>query len=62
MQAEKKSDYGNNIVEEIIDNATELPMEEQSQLLMLAKGMAYTRNCIMKQGIANDAEQSCVGV
>lgn len=41
MEAEKNSDYKNNIVEEIIDNATALPMEEQSQLLMLAKGMAY---------------------
>lgn len=61
MEAEKNSDYKNNIVEEIIDNATALPMEEQSQLLMLAKGMAYTRNCIMEQGITNDTEQSCVG-
>lgn len=61
MQAENKLDYKNNIVEEIIDNATGLPMEEQSQLLMLAKGMAYTRKCIMKEGIANDAKQSYVG-
>lgn len=61
MITEKKSDYKNSIVEEIIDNATELPMEEQSQLLMLAKGMAYTRNCIMKQGVVDDTKQSCVG-
>ena len=38
-----------NILDEIIDNATNLPLESQKLVLLLAKGMAYTRYCITKQ-------------
>lgn len=37
------------VLDEIIDNAMELPLESQNLLLILAKGMAYTRNCVTKQ-------------
>lgn len=34
---------------EIIDNAIELPLESQNLLLMMAKSMKYTRDCMTKQ-------------
>ncbi len=35
---------------EIIENAAELPLENQNLLLMLAKSMKYTRDCmVMKE-------------
>lgn len=36
------------LLDELIDNATELPVESQNLLLMLAKAMSYTRNCIIQ--------------
>lgn len=42
------------VLEEIIDNASELPVESQDLLLMMAKAMRHTRNCVIRQ---NDAEQ-----
>lgn len=38
------------LVDEIINNASELPLECQDWLLVLAKGMAYTKNCLLRQG------------
>lgn len=37
------------IAEEIIDSAIELPPENQELLLMMAKAMQYTRNCMLHQ-------------
>lgn len=37
------------ILDEIIDNAIELPLESQDWLLMMAKSMRYTRNCMVRQ-------------
>lgn len=39
-----------NVVDEIIDNAIELPLENQEILLMMAKAMQYTRDCEKEQG------------
>ena len=38
---------------EIIDNAKELPAESQNLLLILARGMVFTRNCMMRQNAAD---------
>jgi len=35
---------------EIIDNASALPIECQDWLLSIAKGMAFTRYCLLNQG------------
>lgn len=35
-----------NLAEEIIKNASELPIDCQEWLLALAKGMNYTKSCI----------------
>lgn len=43
------------ILNELIENAMGLPIESQNLLLILAKGMAYTRDCLVKQ---NTAEQT----
>lgn len=47
------------ILNELIENAMGLPIESQNLLLILAKGMAYTRDCLVKQ---NTAEQSLTSV
>lgn len=42
------------ILDEIIDNAIGLPIESQDLLLMIAKAMRYTRDCI---SCKNEIEQ-----
>lgn len=37
------------ILDQIIDNATELPLESQDWLLLIAKSMRYTRDCVIRQ-------------
>lgn len=37
------------IINEIIDNAVELPLEGQNVVLLIAKSMKYTRECVMRQ-------------
>lgn len=44
------------IVNEIIDNAVELPLESQNVVLLIAKSMKYTRECVMRQ---KEAEECC---
>lgn len=47
---EKNSTVGKEkVLEEIICNASGLSLESQNLLLILAKGMAYTRDCLIKQ-------------
>lgn len=38
-----------DIADEIINNAIGLPVENQELLLMMAKAMQYTRNCVLRQ-------------
>lgn len=37
------------VIDEIIENAIELPVESQDLLLMMAKAMRYTRDCVLRQ-------------
>ena len=37
------------ILNEIINQASELPLEDQELLLSVAKGMAYTKSCTQQQ-------------
>lgn len=37
------------IVDEIMENAAGLPIESQYMLLMMAKAMCYTRDCVIRQ-------------
>lgn len=37
------------VMDEIIDNAAGLPIECQYMILMMAKAMKYTRDCVMRQ-------------
>ena len=41
---------------EIIENASELPLECQDWLLVIAKGMVFTKNCIAKQTKLNEPQ------
>ena len=36
------------VLDEIIDNAIDLPVESQDLLLMMAKAMRYTRECVIR--------------
>ncbi len=46
-----------SIVDEIIENASELPLECQEWLLAIAKGMVFAKNCLEKQSIEKKEEQ-----
>lgn len=54
MQTESVSKVA--IVNEIINNAVELPLEGQNVVLLIAKSMKYTRECMMRQ---KEAEECC---
>ncbi|MCD7869219.1 MAG: hypothetical protein LUG59_01340 [Enterocloster clostridioformis] len=41
---QKEEERQNRVLKEIIDNAKELPVESQNLLLILARGMVFTRN------------------
>lgn len=49
MKTQNNSDSQANLLEKILDNAIELPLESQNSLLMLAKGMAFTHECLTKR-------------
>ena len=38
------------VLDEIIDNAIMLPVGSQDLLLMMAKAMRHTRDCMLQQG------------
>lgn len=52
LSTHSHSDGQTQIADEIIDNAIELPVENQELLLMMAKAMQYTRKCVLRQGKA----------
>ncbi|MCM1257320.1 MAG: hypothetical protein NC307_05665 [Roseburia sp.] len=39
------------VLEEIINNAIELPVESQNVVLMMAKAMRFTRACVTQQNL-----------
>lgn len=53
MEMQITSTKNGTVLDEIIDNASELPLESQDWLLMMAKSMRYTRDCIVSK---NEAE------
>lgn len=50
MTMQDNSKQQTKIADEIIDNAVELPLENQELLLMMAKAMHYTHTCVLRQG------------
>lgn len=49
MATQNSSIRQSKILDDIIDNAITLPVESQNLLLMMAKVMRHTRDCIMRQ-------------
>lgn len=49
MSGQKESESHMKVLDEIIEAAVELPVESQDLLLMIAKAMRHTRNCVMKE-------------
>ena len=37
------------ILDELVNNAIGLPLESQNLLLLMAKGMSYTKNCLLEE-------------
>lgn len=51
LLAQKISIEKVRILNEIIENAAGLPVESQDLLLMMAKAMRHTRDCLMQQNV-----------
>lgn len=49
MAVQTSSPQQRKVLDEIIDNARDLPLESQVWVLMMAKAMCHTRNCVVKQ-------------
>lgn len=60
MKEQKKVRNQMEILDELIDNATGLPLESQELLLMMARGMAYTRECMGKAEVEEEKKESCL--
>lgn len=54
-----RQNEGVTLADEIIDNASMLPIECQDMLLAIAKGMRFTRSCIEKQEQKLDKDSLC---
>lgn len=42
------------VLDELIDNAIGLPVDSQDLLLMMAKAMRCTRDCMVRQNLAGE--------
>ena len=51
LTKEKNLTEQENVLNEIIENAIGLPPDNQEVLLMIAKAMKYTRECIIREYI-----------
>ncbi len=49
MAKESNTNQTSKLLDEIINDATELPLEGQYWILAVAKGMALTRTCILQK-------------
>lgn len=49
MTVKKCSNQSAAVLDEIIENAMELPVESQKLVLMIAKAMQYTRSCELRE-------------
>ena len=47
MKAQSTTVQHTNVLDELIDNAVGLPVGSQDLLLMMAKAMRHTRNCLI---------------
>lgn len=57
MAMQNASKGNTKIVDEIIDNAVGFPIESQYMILMMAKAMKYTRDCVMRQLAAEQSRK-----
>lgn len=46
------------ILDELVNNAIGLPLESQNLLLLMAKGMSYTKNCLLEENRKKENEKS----
>lgn len=49
MKTQKDPAGRPTILDEIMENAVSLPVESQDLLLMMAKAMRHTRDCLIRQ-------------
>ena len=48
-----------DVLNEIIDNAVSLPIENQELLLSMAKAMRYTRKCVLQRNASDSLPCNC---
>ena len=48
LKAQSTIVHQGKVLDELIDNAIGLPVGSQDLLLMMAKAMRYTRNCLLR--------------
>lgn len=60
MTMQSESTQKIKILDEIIDNAIMLPVESQDLLLMMAKAMRHTRNCMAKKASIEQQNESLI--
>ena len=53
MKAQNTTVQQIRILDELINSAVGLPVESQDLLLMMAKAMRHTRNCLMQGDVNN---------
>lgn len=58
LTAQNSSVQQAKLLDEIIDNAIELPIGSQNLLLMMAKAMQYTHNCMKRQSMVKQSKNS----
>ena len=46
------------LIDDIINNASTLPLECQDLLLSIAKGMAFTKNCIAREQLKSEEQKT----
>lgn len=60
METQNTSVQQVRVLDELIDNAIGLPVGSQDLLLMMAKAMRHTRDCITQQGVAEQPRKPTV--
>ncbi len=61
MKAQSTTVQQMKVLDELIDNAIGLPVSSQDLLLMMAKAMRHTRNCLMQGDVSEQSRNPPAG-
>lgn len=57
LTMQKDSEQTKKVLDEIIENAIELPVESQNLLLMMARAMQYTKKCMTEHSTEGQKQE-----